>query len=459
MQALEMHAQRRLAGTYYGGFNWVIMFVLCGLVFIYCCVYQVWPRWLRLYRHCFAKRLTRVLDEIDDFETMFEESRRVQQVDEETGELYWVDDRMQSEEMASSEEAAAAGGEGGGEESKEEVKTGEEIQLLDANGDPTASPVPSKRRKKPKALSPKKLMQLKQAEEEAAAYAEACRRALYVPLREEKLRIVREEFERRIEGGNMGWQLTVEHHHTIGKSVIDGMQLRDPRSVKFFHQLMFNDKMERGRPKRRYAVGKVDGEGEGSKSEKQKRSPSPKAKDAVVGSVTAGGIAPKVPVTLRRPTSPDPQRPGSPDKDKDRDRGKDKGKGKDKDDRPSTAPTGRRSIAARDRDDKAKGPKLPVVVAVPVVTSSSSAPTPPPVAAAAPTPVSVSSQAPVEAVSRASRSSSSSASGIRQGPTLGLGQGAVLRPLTASSIVELGAAAARMRERERERELGGDGDL
>jgi hypothetical protein len=162
MQAVEMHAQRRLAGTYYGGLNWVIMFVLCGLVFIYCCVYQVRPRWLRLYRHCFAKRLTRVLDEIDDFETMFEESRRVQQVDEETGELYWVDDRMQSEEMASSEEAAAAGGEGGGEESKEEVKTGEEIQLLDANGDPTASPVPSKRRKKPKALSPKKLMQLKQ---------------------------------------------------------------------------------------------------------------------------------------------------------------------------------------------------------------------------------------------------------------------------------------------------------
>lgn len=438
-----MHAQRRLAGTSYTGVNWVIIFSLSGLVFIYCCVYQVWPRWLRLYRHCFSKRLTRVLDEIDDFETMFEESRHVQQVDEETGELYWVDDRVQSEELASSEEAVAASGEGGGEESKEEVKNGEDIQLLDANGDPTASPVPSKRRKKPKALSPKRLMQLKQAQEEAAAYAEACRRALYVPLREEKLRIVREEFERRIEGGNMGWQLTVEHHHSIGKNVIDGMQLRDPRSVKFFHQLLFDDKMERGRPKRRYAVDKS--EGEGSKSEKQKkRSPSPKAKEAVVGSVTAGGIAPKVPVTLRRPASPDPQRPGSPDKDK----------GKDKDERPSTAPTGRRSIAARDQDnDKVKGPKLPVVVALPVISSSSSTSAPPPVAAAAPMPVSVSSQAPVEAFSRISRSSSASTSGIRLGLGLGLRQGAVLRPLTASSIVELGAAAA---VRRRERESGDD---
>ena len=286
---------RRL--EFYGGFNWIAIFTVSGLLFLYCCRYQFCPRWLRFYRFMYAKRLTHALDTIDEYDDLFEDSKQTMQVDPETGEHYWVHERM-----AAQAAQAVGGGAGGGAESKEE--TSEENKALATEGDvenqiesSEATP-PSKRKKKARPLSPKKIMLLQRAREEAAEYAEACRRAIYVPLREEKLQIVREAFEKRmVEGGLMGWQLTVEQKNAIGPAVVDGMQLRDPRSVKFFHDMTFNDKMERGRPKEHHRPKTKE-------ERKQRRSPSPKARDANAGSANRIVKTPAPPLPTRRSPSP-----------------------------------------------------------------------------------------------------------------------------------------------------------
>lgn len=289
------HQHRRL--EYYGGLNWIVIFLVSGFLFIYCCKYQFYPRYLRLYRHMYAKRLTAALDSIDEFEMMFEESKRTQQIDPETGELYWVEDRLAQLEIKPEVVNET--------EATEEVKTGDPLDRPVGGENELDSPVQSPKRKKvQKPLSPKKIAQLQQKKEEAEAYAEACRRAIYVPLREEKLRIVREAFEKQIESGNMGWQLSVEQKNSIGKRVVDGMQLRDPRSVKYFHDLTFADTMERGRPKRRHRQTSP-------KSKERRRSPSPKSKDALVGK-SSKGIAAGKPVGLRTNRANSPDRSPSP---------------------------------------------------------------------------------------------------------------------------------------------------
>ena len=302
---------RRL--EYYGGFNYIILFLIMSLVFLYCCRYQFCPRWLRFYRWMYAKRLTRVLDSFDEYENMFELSKRKQQVDPETGELYWVEDRI-------AQEATLTVGDGSKEETKDEPKPGGgEVDSQPtsapggaeggaaAGGEEGSSPTP-KRKKKARPLSPKKLALLQQQKEEAEAYAEACRKAIYVPLREERLRIVREEFEKNIESGNMGWQLSVEQKNAIGPAIVDGMQMRDPRSVKYFHDLTFRDKMERGRPKKHHrAKDPKDPSGK-----KKRHSPSPKSKDANAGSPAKIVKDPPIGLPTRRSNSPDRSPPRSP---------------------------------------------------------------------------------------------------------------------------------------------------
>ena len=251
-----------MAGTYYGGLNWVILFVFSGLMFTYCIIYQVYPRFIKFRHFMFKRRVNAALDAIDMTTLHPEDRMRDQQVDEETGELYWVEDRLIGQSAAN--ELLPAEGVGSSvlmsRESKYEGEGPEGIVsdrrrrgdvAQEALGE-ASIPRKCKEKRRDKPMSPKRLAQLEAKREEQMAHEEACRRALYVPLREEKLKIVRDSFEKWIEGGNMGWQITVEHKNRIGHDVIDGMQLRDGRVASFFHQLTFTDKMERGRPKARH---------------------------------------------------------------------------------------------------------------------------------------------------------------------------------------------------------------
>lgn len=230
-----------MAGTSYGGVSWVILFVLCGLLFVYCMAYQVFPRWLKFRHWMFKRRVNATLDVIDQAR----EDLEMQQVDPITGEVYRAKDRL------SGEQAGGDAGLGLDLEALVVLETGEGKDESECIGD--GSPQQQRRKggggKREKRLTPKRLAEIEQKRQEKAAWEESCRRALYIPLREERLRIVRDSFEKRIEGGHMGWQLTVEYKKKIGHEVINGMQLRDGRIASFFHKLAFEERKERGRPK------------------------------------------------------------------------------------------------------------------------------------------------------------------------------------------------------------------
>lgn len=235
--------------TYYGGVNWVILFISCGLMFMYCMAYQVYPRWVKFRHWMFKRKVNATLEVMEQAKEDLEK----QQVDAITGEVYWVQDRLAAaEELAAmisgrdAETGAALGG------LDVVLEAGESKDENGGFGEGAGGGQQRRRQRKVKPLSPKKIAELEAKRQAKAAHEEACRRALYVPLREERLAIVRDSFEKWIEGGNMGWQLTVEHKNKIGHEVINGLQLRDERSASFFHKLTFDDKMDRARPKDRH---------------------------------------------------------------------------------------------------------------------------------------------------------------------------------------------------------------
>lgn len=285
-------SHRRL--EYLGAPNYIVMFVLTGLLGTYTLRYIVYPRCKKLHHYITKRRVENTLDQYDniDFEEMLE--RTAPRIDPETGELFMgvKDEKLtEAQEMAKmlreqreAEAAAyaeehkyddvilgpdgkplleqAAFDEYGNVVAKKkegEVGGGGEDVVYDVDdikdGD-LDSPVKAASLKKKKSeqrkLSPKKLALIEQKRKEDEEFRKAYAKSLKIPSVEDRVKVVKEEFEKYMLFGKepLGYQLKLETRKRLEQDA-DKEQFMIMRRSNYFHKLVEKEWIESERERHR----------------------------------------------------------------------------------------------------------------------------------------------------------------------------------------------------------------
>lgn len=336
-------SHRRL--EYLGAPNYIVMFVLTGLLGTYTLRYIVYPRCKKLHHYITKRRVENTLDQYDniDFEEMLE--RTAPRIDPETGELFMgvKDEKLtEAQEMAKmlreqreAEAAAyaeehkyddvilgpdgkplleqAAFDEYGNVVAKKkegEVGGGGEDVVYDVDdikdGD-LDSPVKAASLKKKKSeqrkLSPKKLALIEQKRKEDEEFRKAYAKSLKIPSVEDRVKVVKEEFEKYMLFGKepLGYQLKLETRKRLEQDA-DKEQFMIMRRSNYFHKLVekewIEDERERhrkvkfDRPRSAHTLGLDYGAGRNAMGFEGKRKGAPEAgsRDASVVSRGFGSL-------------------------------------------------------------------------------------------------------------------------------------------------------------------------
>lgn len=294
-------AHRRL--EYYGSPNYVVMFVLTGILGTYTLRYIVYPRCKKLHHYITKRRINNTLDQYDniDFEEMME--RTAPRIDPETGELFMgkkeekltetqamaqmLKEQKEAELAAYAEEhkyddvilgpdgkplleAAEFDEYGNVIESKDKKKDGkkkdkksigavwdegdgddEEKKEDDLDAPPKTSHL---KKKKPdqRKLSPKKLALIEQKRKEDEEFRKAYAKSLKIPSVEDRVKVVKEEFEKYMLFGKepLGYQLKLETRKRLEQEA-DKEQFMTMRRSNYFHKLVEKEWIESEREKHR----------------------------------------------------------------------------------------------------------------------------------------------------------------------------------------------------------------
>ena len=149
----------------------------------WCCAYCWCPLFLKIYRFFHRKRVESHLDTMDKFDVSIRIRKKKGPriiVDAETGEITF-------ESMPT-----------GGGESSDEEKFSLSLRFEETKEDTEKREQDQKLAEKKKKMGRRKLEKLEKKLAEDEQYYEALRKAVYVPLREERLKNVREKFEQKM---------------------------------------------------------------------------------------------------------------------------------------------------------------------------------------------------------------------------------------------------------------------
>lgn len=295
-------SHRQLAGIYYGSPNWIAMFALAGFIFLYLCRTVFWPYIKKFYHYITQRRVDATLaglDMLDDLDNMefridpetgeivrFEiakeepelermqkmltaiakveaEEERLRRLENEDKPVYGPDGKLFLPDIVLDEYGNFVDPDGNieegnkDEESKDEDNNG--LNQWEERKGQIASDALSKAKhdagiesnikagkkdkrgkaKLKKKMTPKQLAALERKNEENRAMREAYKKSTYIPKLEERLSVVKEEFERRMLHGEepLGFQLTLETRKHMEENS-DTTQYIFQNHGNFFHKLV-----------------------------------------------------------------------------------------------------------------------------------------------------------------------------------------------------------------------------
>lgn len=295
-------SHRQLAGIYYGSPNWIAMFCLIGFIIAYLTRTVFWPYFKKCWHWTTKRRVDttltglEMLEELENMEyrvdpetgavVRFEiakeepelermkrmltaiakvdaEEERVRRLENEDKPVYGPDGKLLLPDIVIDDFGNIIDPDGNIEEGKEDEESKEE----DSNGliqweerkSQIASNASSKaersvaiesnlkaskrdkrgKSKVKKKMTPKQLAALERKNAENRAFREAYRKSTYIPKLEERLTVVKEEFEKRMLHGEepLGFQLTLETRKYMEENS-DTTQYIFQNHGNFFHKLV-----------------------------------------------------------------------------------------------------------------------------------------------------------------------------------------------------------------------------
>ena len=273
---------RRL--EYLGTPNYIALFCVSGFIFLYCAKFVILPKCKKLHHFVTKKRVEGTLDQIDgvEFEEMLE--RTMPRIDPETGEVYMgtgpedkvteteammrmlrdIKEEEDGQKRAEEEkqDAPVIGPDGKpllehqafdafGNVIGEEVKEGSEEREEGTGSRPTSAKK-VKKKAQPKILSPKKLAAIEKKRKEDEAFRIAYKKSLTIPDVEDRVTVVKEEFEKYLLHGKepLGYQLSLEKRKELERTA-DKTTFHLLPPSNYFHRLVEKEKIEQTRHKYR----------------------------------------------------------------------------------------------------------------------------------------------------------------------------------------------------------------